>query len=252
MCVPVRKTNVVQNSLTKWITRFSVSTLIVVVVLLSIALSALAAPASVTNFSGRATDTSIFLLWTPATSSNSTVIRVSTSSFPTSPAGGTAVYSGTGFYATYTATSGYTYYFAAWGYDGSNYSSESATLVITTTGSTSANTTAPIDRPTLPTEVLQDPDTSGWNIHPIDDIVNYFASSGLGMPTDNLWMTISSIFITLMGLVTYVKWRNFFASYALVFLACSLAVGIGVMQGLVLVILLIIGAGVFAVERYYQ
>ena len=216
-------------------------------------LPAFAAPGDVSNLSGTATNTTVDLLWTVATDSTSTVIRYSTTGYPATPAAGTSAYSGTSFYTTVSGlTAGTTYYFSAWGYDGVDYSSTSATLVITTEGVSSGNLTIPMTEPTLPAEVFQDPDSSGWSIAPFDYIFDYFATQGIGMPVDNFIMTLASIGITLLAIVTYIKWRSFFTSWTIAFVLTLFCVAIGIMQGLVVIIELGIGIGVAAIERYYQ
>ena len=242
-----------ENNLKRWYKRFFVSAILAVVLLLSVALVVLAIPDSVTNLSGTATDITVDLLWVKAVSSNSTVIRYDTTTYPANPAAGTSAYSGTSYYTTVTGlTAGTPYYFSAWGYDGSDYSANVTTLVITTEGFSSENTTIPMSEPALPAEVFQNPDASGWSIAPLDWIATYFAEDGLDMPVNNLWMTIASIIVTFIGIGTYVKWRSFAASWFLIFIASLFCVTIEVMQGLVIIIELGIGMGVLAIERYYQ
>ena len=243
----------------KWLIRVLLAITIALVMVLGVSLVAWAIPDTVTDFNGMVTDTSVYLSWTPAPapSSNSTVITYSTISYPAWGAG-LPVYSGTGYYYNKTGlTPGATYYFSAWGYDGANHSETAATLAVTTLPTTSANITIPINRPSLPLEALQQPSIGGWNIHPLDYIIDYFTDNtsshgGLGMPTNNFVLFLASMIITALGLFTYIKWRNFFSSFAIVFILSFLAVGMHIMQGYVIGIEIIIGAGYWAVEHNFQ
>lgn len=219
---------------------------------------AMAVPSTVTDFYGIAYSSSISLAWTPASGSTSTVIRYSTVDYPTTPASGTSAYNGSSSYTTVISLSpGVTYYFAAWGYDGADYSASSATLVISTNPATSENTTIPYPKPSMPASSYQDPDTSGWDISPIDEIFAWVADptnshGGLGMPTNNYVMFIAGISVTGIGLFTYVKWRSFFSSWFIVVILSALLCAVSVMQWIVVGILLLVGAGVWAIENKLQ
>ena len=92
---------------------------------------------------------------------------------------------------------------------------------------------------------------------PLDDIVDYFADpsyahGGLGMPSNNFVMFMAGAIVSGIGLLAYVKWRNFFAAYVLVFIGSFFCVGIHVMQGWVIGMEILVGMGVWAGEHYYQ
>ena len=242
-----------ENSLVSWRRKLGLGLVLTLVLILGLATAVYAAIGDVSNLSGTATDTTVDLLWTVAPSSNTTVIRYSTSTYPATPAAGTSAYSGTSYYTTVSGlTAGATYYFSAWGYDGSNYSSTAAQLVITTGGISSANNTIPMTNPTLPASVFQDPDTSGWSIAPFDYIASYFSTNGLAMPVNSFWMMVVSLIVTFIAIGTYIKWRSFFTSWTIAFILSLFFVSAHVMQGLVIIIELGIGIGVAAIERYYQ
>jgi len=84
------------------------------------------------------TDTSLSLAWTRASGATNTVVRSSTTAYPTSPTSGTAVYSGTGSSVTHTGlTTDTVYYYSAWSESGGSYSGTYATA----TGTPSTDTT---------------------------------------------------------------------------------------------------------------
>jgi len=74
------------------------------------------------------TDDSITLTWTKGTNAVNTVIRRSTTSYPTSPGSGDSVYSGTGTTVTDPGlVTDTTYYYSAWSEAGGSYSTSYAT-----------------------------------------------------------------------------------------------------------------------------
>jgi hypothetical protein len=152
---------------------------------------------------------------------------------------------------------GQIYYFAAWGYDGADYSTTSLEYPCTTESAASGNTTIPYDSPVLPTGVWQDPDTSGWSIYPLNIVLDYFsdntsAHGGLGMQTSNVTMFMAGVGVAFVGLSTYAKWRSFFTSWFLVLVLCFACALIGVMQYMVVIFLLVLGAGVWAINNTTQ
>jgi len=242
----------------RWFKRIVVSIPISLTWLAIIAVVASAAVGIITDFTGTATDTTITLRWTLAPSSNSTVIRYSTATFPAAVDAGSSAYNGT---ASSTILEGLTqgtpYFFSAWGYDGTDYSAVSAPLALTTLFTVSENTTIPISRPFLPVEMWQIPSTAGWSLAPITDIFAYFADpaethSGLGMPTDNLISSVVALIIFVIGLKVFARWHNLFGAYILVLVLSFMAMGIGIMQGMVLAVLLSIGLGVWALQKSQQ
>lgn len=247
-----------ENYVKKWLRRLTTSLSMAIVVVLCLTVAVMAAPELITDFTGIAYSTEIKLSWIPAESSNTTVIRYSTTTYPAGVGDGTSAYNETGSYVTVTGlTAGTTYYFSAWGYDGTDYSATYAGLVLSTISATSENTTIPYTDPTIPAEAYQDPDISGWSIDPIDKILDYFADEpyahgGLGMPTKNLVMFLAGVAVTFVGLGTYVKWRSFFSSWFIVLILSSFAASIEVMQWIVVGFLLLVGAGVWAVENSTQ
>jgi hypothetical protein len=242
----------------KWAKRLYISCSLGIIALLSFGILVLAVPDSITDLIGTATSTTISLTWTKSSSSDNTTIRYSTADYPATPASGTSAYSGSSSFTTLeNLTVGTIYYFSAWGYDGADYSTTAANLVVTTFPSVSENTTAPYPQPTIPAGATADPDSSGWSISPIDDILAYFADpasahSGLGMPTDNVIMFIAGVGVTFVSLGSYIKWRSFWTSWTIAMILSSFACSIEVMQWIVVGFLLLAGAGVWAVEKSTQ
>jgi hypothetical protein len=244
----------VENNIKKWFRRLCSSAGIAILSVLLVVSIVLAAPGVVTDLVGMPTSTTINLRWTPAESSTSTVIRYSTTSYPATVAGGSSAYNGTGSYVEISGlTAGANYYFSAWGYDGADYGTV-VNLMITTDSEVSGNNTMPFSAPALPANMADDPDSSGWDISPIDDIISYFsdptsAHGGLGMPTDNFIMFLAGLGVAGLSLISYIKWRSFFTSWFIALILCAFCAYLGVMQWLVVPFLLIFGVGVWSVQQ---
>ena len=220
-----------------------------------------AAPSDIANISITCTDTTISLWWSIAAGSTSTVIRYSTITYPATPAGGTAVYSGSD--SSYTLSgliAGTTYYFSAWGYDGATYSTNKITTVITTYpvalpsgGTTVVPPKVPI--PTIPSNATQSANASGLSLQPITNILTYLNDTnygGLGMPINNLWETIAIFGMVTVSGAIYIKQRNFFIAYFVLFLLTCFAVALKLVQGYLVPIEIAVGVGVWAIERFLQ
>lgn len=247
-----------ENHVKKWFKRLSVSITLAIIGLLLFGLIALAIPDAISDLIGVATDTTISLTWTKSASTDNTIIRQSTTTYPTTVADGTSTYNGTASYANITGlTAGTTYYFSAWGFDGSDYSATAANLAISTLPSISDNTSIPFSPSSLSLPANTDPDTSGWSISPLDDILSYFADpsyahSGLGMPVNNVIMFIAGVAVTFLSLGSYIKWRSFWTSWAIAIILCSFFSSISIMQWMVVGFLILAGAGVWAIEKTTQ
>jgi len=196
--------------------------------------------------------TYIVLTWQKASGSTTTVIRYDTDDFPSTPTHGLSAYSGTGYQCVVTGlTPGQTYYFTAWGY-ANPYSPTEVELAVTTTAEIGTESEFDAEEPTLPDRMSQAPDTSGFNLEPFTSIINWFNTEGLGMPEDNLWELISMIGVVLFGLGVYIKTRTFLIAFTVVFFLTMVTVGLGLVQGWLLGVEIVIGMGVWAIERYMQ
>ncbi len=245
-----------ENFVERWLRRLIISTSMAVIAVLGMTYVALAV-GTIVDFRPVATDTTISLTWTKSLSTDNTVIRYSTTTFPATALVGTSAYSGTGSYTSLTGlTAGTTYYFSAFAYDGLGYSAAKQ-LLVTTFVTVAENSTIPYAQPAIPVEAWQDPDTSAWSIHPIDDILTWFSDptyvhGGLGMPTDNLVMFLAGLAVTFITLYTYIKWRNFFTSWTIGLILSFFCVSLEIMQGYIIGLEIIVGAGVWAVENSTQ
>lgn len=218
----------------------------------------LAIPGGVTYFRAIPTDTTLSLTWVRASSSNTTVIRYLTSTYPTDPTGvadnSTLMYSGTLYSHIETGLlAGTTYYMTAWGYDGTNYSANAtaAHCVMTTYGTTDEPDDLPT--PTLPSNFNQTPSDTAWydRLQPFTGIIATFASDW-GMPRNNAMLLLSTILMVALGVGTYVKTKNVFVAYAVLLAADLASIGMHVMYGWSIFVLIAIALGIWAVERSYQ
>ena len=233
---------------------------VVIAIVIFVTSTALAAPGLVTNLVANPSNTSMILTWTIASSSTSTVIRYATDDFPATPASGTSAYSGTGFQCTIESlTAGQVYYIAAWGYDGADYSASACELAMSTTSidvpsGAADESSITLPSPTLPANINQPPDASGMNLEPFTSIITYFntADGGFGMPVNNAWQWFVVLGIVGAGMGTYIKIKQFFVAFAVVFVFTCIAVGLDLVQGWLVAVEIIMGAGVWAVEKYLQ
>ncbi len=241
----------------------SIASLAVVALLLIVPIVVFANAGLVSNFTGNPTSTSIALQWQKASSSDNTTVRYRTDTFPTGPtANDTLVCNTINMYATASnLTAGQVYYFAAWGYDiaSGNYSASATYLAMSTlamslpTGGNSTSTfVLPI--PTLPASANQAPSTTGFNLEPFTSIIAYFngAPGGLGMPTPNAWESIATFVVIACGVGTYIRTKVFFIAFTVLVLLTFFGVSLHLLQGLLIPIEIIVGAGVWAIERYFQ
>ncbi len=222
----------------------------------------LAVPSSVANLTANPSDTYIMLRWDMATGSNSTVIRYRTDTYPTTSADGQSAYNGTSYSCNVSGlTAGQIYFFAAWGYDGSSYSANSTTIAMSTlavaipSGGQDENT---VTLPTVPATLISGlnptPNPTAFNLEPFTSMVKYFvnAPGGLGVPEANLWEVLAILGIVGSGFFTYIRIRNFFVAFAVLFVVTIFFVGLHLVQGWLVGVELVIGAGVWAIDHYLQ
>ncbi len=234
-----------------------------VLLLLVTAVALAVAVGDVTNLTGNPSDTSIVLTWTKASGSTGTLIRQSTSTYPTL-ATGTLTYNGTGFQCTSgnvtnPLTPGQVYYFSAWGYASGNYSANAthlamSTLAVPIPSGAGIEPTIGIPAPPIPSNVTQNATIGAFHLEPFTSIVSWFvnAPGGLGMPEANVWEVLAIGVITLGGLGTYIRIRNVFVGFAVSFLITVVCVGLHLVQGWLVPIEVVVAGGVWSVERFLQ
>ncbi len=224
----------------------------------------LAVPGNVTNLSANPSDTSMILTWTPAPSSNSTVIRYRTDTYPTDPTtNSTLAYNGTGIQCTVSGlTAGAIYYFSAWGYDGA-YSTTPAnwamnTLPITLPSGGEETPIPVIPSPIIPSSSNATANITGFNLEPFSSIIRYFITNnatspgGLGMPENNAWESMAIGVIVMGGIGTYTRMKNFFIAYFVVFILTCFFIGLQLVQWYLAPVEIVVGLGVWGIERYLQ
>ncbi len=208
------------------------------------------------NLRGTPSNTSIILTWQKASASTNTIIRYRTDTYPSSTTDGTSVYSGTAYQCTASGlTAGQVYYFRAWGYANptSSTTSDLAMSTLLYAPSTGAEDTPSniTPNPSIPAVANQAPDISGLNLEPFTSMIKHF-NTGLGMPIENTWQLLAMLGLVVAGIGTYIKIKNFFVAYFVVFLLTVVFVGLNLAQGYLVILELIVGAGVWAIERYMQ
>lgn len=214
----------------------------------------------ISSMTGTVTSTSIVLIWAKATGASETLVRYRTNTYPSSTTDGELGYSGTNYHCTIEdLTPGQVYYIAAWGSGGTNYSTNAYHVVLSTTAvniPTGASPAVPEmpSLPEVPASSMQTPDYSGFNLQPFTGMITYFveAEGGLGMPLENVWEMLWILLIIISGLVTYIKIKNFFVAYFVVFILTFIGVGLRLVQAELVAIEVIVGAGIWAIERYMQ
>lgn len=234
-----------------------------------------AVPADITTMTANPSNTSMILTWVKASSSNNTLIRYRTDTFPANTADGIQVYFSTKEQVTVGAnqtsdthvagdnisalTPGQAYYFSAWGESAGVYSGTPFHLVMSTLavaipngGADQPVNTLPV--PTLPSSMNQTPNPGAFNLEPFTSIVSWFNSSpgGVGMPNQYAWESIAIVGLVGTGFLTYTKIRNFFVAYAIVFVLTLFAIGLHLVQGWLLGIEIVVGMGVWGIEHYLQ
>ncbi len=223
----------------------------------------LTAVGTVSGVTANPSNTSMQLHWTKASGSTNTSVQYRIDTYPTSysDASNSMGYNGTAVDCTITGlTAGQTYFFALWGFNSiANYSASSANIVMTTLayavpggGASSPKVTLPI--PTVPANAAQSPNITAFNMEPFTSIIAYSnnATGGFGMPVENAWETIALLVIVGISVTTYIKLRNIFLSFAVMFMFTWLAVGLHLTQAWLLVVEGLVAVGVWGIDRFAQ
>jgi hypothetical protein len=236
---------------------------IALIALLCITTVALAVPADVQFLFPFSTADSIILSWVKDPLATTTVIRYDATAYPTAPSGagsGTSAYSGTGTQCTISGLiAGQTYYFSAWGFDGV-YSvnvvhTQCTTFAVARPSGATTPPTSAFPLPTVPASANQTPAIGAFDLRPFTDIIAYSdnaTNGGLGMPINNLWETLAIFGIVASGAISYIKMKNFFIAYFVVFILTCFFIGLHLVQGYLAGAEIVIGAGVWAIERFLQ
>ncbi len=214
-------------------------------------------------YAGTVSDTWMILNWTKGAGSSNTSVQYRTDTYPSSysDASNTMAYNGTGAQWQVTGlVAGQTYYFSAWAFNGAGtYNTTAATLLMTTlavpvasAGPATGKVTLPI--PTVPPVATQAADITAFNMEPFTSILAYFndAPGGLDMPIENVWQSLFTFGMVLSSIIVYVKSRNFFIAFAVVFVLTFLGAGLHLVQGYLWVIEIVVGAGVWAIDKAVQ
>lgn len=225
----------------------------------------LAVPGDVVFAIPNPTDTTMTLTWTIASGAVRTVIKYSTATYPATPADGILAYNGTGWQTTVTGlTAGTTYYFSAWGYDGGGVSSVNAahtvmnTLAVALPDGGVGTPSAPIPVPFVPSSANATANITGFQLEPFTSMIRYFVTDnatspgGLGMPENNAWETLAIGAIVVGGIGTYTKLKNFFIAYFVVLVFTTFFIALSLVQWWLAPIEMVIGLGIWALERYFQ
>ena len=225
--------------------------------------------AGVSNVRGVPTSSSIILTWVPAGSNTTVMYRTDT--YPAIGLDGTTIYTGGGFQSTASGLMpGQVYYFSLYNGVVAVASNTTNHLVMTTlardipTGAVVPPSSI-IPIPTLPTTIDQSASVPpGSNLEPFTSIFLFFTSGnltpadaptstgGLGMPIGNVWQIIAVAGIVISGSATYIKLKNFFIAFFVVLLLTAVAVAFHLMQAWLVPVEIVIGLGVWAIDKHYQ
>ena len=157
--------------------------------------------------------TSISLSWVKGIGSTYTLIRYKQGSYPTSKTDGNNVSATDISESSYKLTGltmGTTYYFMAWGYSGTSYSSDNATLIATTTlGATTQNST--LSAIAVPSDFFTAPDYTQMAFNPFYDWVNWNADT-FSVPRNTWWFWLAML-SSILGFIAIWAWsRNPFGA----------------------------------------
>jgi hypothetical protein len=130
----------------------------------------------------------------------------------------------------------------------------SSTLAAALPSGSATTSVNPFPIPTLPASASQAPDESSFNLEPFTSIIKFFNDSpgGFGMPLSNTWGFLAILGIVGAGVMTYIAIKNFFVAYIVVLMLTCLGVGLHLTQLWLVGIEVLIGLGIWAVERYAQ
>lgn len=162
------------------------------------------------DLTGIPTATTVSLTWTKGTGATNSLVRFGTGTYPTTPAGGFAVYNGTSSSAIHSElTGGTTYYYSVWGESGGGYSSGYDTVMVTTSAEVAAG--EDLDVPISPSRWMSAPDYTNLSglLFVYDGINN--SADALNMPRETMWMVLALVLAVALGIGVYmVSGKNLF------------------------------------------
>ncbi len=163
-----------------------------------------------TNLLGVPTDITIQLTWTLGTGASGTLVRMSTTAYPTTTSDGVSVYNGTsGAFKVLNLTAGTTYYFSAWGYSGATYSASYTTKLVTTQaagipGASNTSTGTAVQIPNVARWIGSPNYQTLENVPLLYPAVNGAADS-LQMPREIAWAVLAFLTALITGIAVYFK-----------------------------------------------
>lgn len=170
-----------------------------------------------TDFQGIPTPTEISLAWVKSAGSTNVLVRYKLGDYPDSLTDGELVYFDTMNSVVHDSessmalalhdglTPGTIYFYRAWGESGGTYSSDNATLMMTTLAIAPGGDAFPT--PATPSQWFQAPDYTNMRYMPFYPIVN-FAADQFGMPYATIWYMLALAVCAGAGIVFYSGFGN--------------------------------------------
>ena len=177
------------------------------------------------------------------------MVRVSRDTYPDSITTGELLYFGIDTSTTYKGLIlGTTYYFSAWGESGGTYSVAFVYAVATTDAygvleDVATDVSSDIDSWT------QEPDGSGLtNLEPFYTMVTGLSDS-IGMPVNNVWLMIGTLFSFIMALGVWVVTKTPLAALVTAIACMLMCVVVGIMPSWIIMLIAIIAVGALLLPR---
>lgn len=206
--------------------------------------------ADIQGISAYSKATSIILNWNIGDGASQTMIRASTSTYPSSTSDGTLVYLGNESSYQYTGlTVGTTYYFSAWGESGGSYSSNAVTTIATTDAYELSDEVIVVDLSDIDSWT-QEPDGSGLTkLEPFYTMVTGLSDS-IGMPVNNVWLMTGTLFSFIVALGVWVVTKTPLAALVTAIACMLLCVVVGIMPSWIIILIAIISVGALLLPRF--
>jgi len=203
-----------------------------------------------TGLQGIPTSSTVSLWWVKGDGATNTLIRRKTGSYPADTTDGTLVYfDNKNSVVDNTLTRGTTYYYRAWGESGGTYSTNNATLMITTLAA--IDTTDDLATPPTESSWFQAPDYTKASNIPFYDLINWGFDT-YSLPASTGWFLIAMLFVAGTGIATYMvtENHNLLISMVASMITMGILVNMGLIMGWYLLALAVPAAvGIFVGER---